>query len=56
MKYWVYDETGRIMVMINFNSDLGDAWEWADVPQYPEQFSSLGIKIATNYLVYAMTH
>jgi hypothetical protein len=52
----IYDDNGRLMVAICHNMDLGDSWEWADVPQYPEQFSSLGIKIATNYLVYAMTH
>ena len=44
------------MVAICHNMDLGDSWEWADVPQYPEAFSGLGIKIATNYIMYAMTH
>ena len=44
------------MVAICHNMDLGDSWEWADDPRYPEQFSSLGIKIATNYIVYSMTH
>jgi hypothetical protein len=23
------------MVLITYNSDLGDAWEWMDHPQYP---------------------
>jgi hypothetical protein len=44
------------MVAICFNVDLGDSWEWADVPQYPARFSDLGIRIAVNYVVYAMTH
>jgi hypothetical protein len=52
----IYDDHGRLMAAICHNMDLGDSWEWADVPQYPEAFSSLGIKIATNYVVYAMTH
>ena len=30
----LFDGSSRIRVMINFNSDLGDAWEWADVPYY----------------------
>jgi hypothetical protein len=52
----IYDDKGRIMVAISYNSDLGDAWEWADEPQYPEKFSALAIRIGVNYVVYAMTH
>ena len=52
----IYDDKGRIMVAISYNSDLGDAWEWADEPQYPEKFSDLAIRIGVNYVVYAMTH
>lgn len=52
----IYDDKGRIMVAISFNSDLGDAWEWADDPSYPERFSGLAIRVGVNYVVYAMTH
>jgi hypothetical protein len=52
----IYDDHGRIMVAICFNMDLGDSWEWADVPVYPARFSDLGIRIAVNYVTYAMTH
>ena len=52
----VYDEKGRVTVAISFNSDIGDSWEWADDPRYPEKFSALGIRIGVNYVVYAMTH
>ena len=44
------------MVAICHNMDLGDAWEWADAPQYPEKFSGLAIRVGVNYVVYAMTH
>lgn len=54
--YGVYDDNGRVMVAISFNSDLGDSWEWADDPSYPEKYSALGIRIGVNYVVYAMTH
>lgn len=56
--YWrgIYDDKGRLMVAITFNSDLGDSWEWADDPHYPEKYSALGIRIGVNYVVYAMTH
>ena len=26
------------MVAISLNSDLGDSWEWADDPRYPQVF------------------
>jgi hypothetical protein len=52
----IYDDKGRVMVALSFNSDLGDSWEWADDPEYPEQYSALGIRIGINYIVYSMTH
>lgn len=52
----IYDDAGRVMVAISFNSDVGDSWEWADDPSYPEKYSALGIRIGVNYVVYAMTH
>src|SRR5579885_1663724 len=52
----IYDDHGRLMVAMSFNSDVGDSWEWADDPRYPEKFSALGMRIGVNYVVYAMTH
>jgi len=52
----IYDDKGRIMIAISVNSDVGDSWEWADSPEYPEKFSALGIRIGVNYIIYAMTH
>ena len=52
----IYDDKGRIMVAICFNSDVGDSWEWSDHPAYPQRFSDLGFRIGVNYLLYAMTH
>ena len=52
----IYDDKGRVVVAICHNMDLGDSWEHADNPRYPEQFSALGFRIGINYLVYAMTH
>ncbi|HXS95169.1 MAG TPA: DUF4159 domain-containing protein [Candidatus Limnocylindrales bacterium] len=54
--YGIYDDKGRVMVAICFNSDIGDSWEWADDPRYPEKFSALGIRIGINYVIYSMTH
>jgi hypothetical protein len=52
----IYDDAGRLMVAINFNMDLGDAWEHADDPFYPEAMTGLAYRFAVNYVVYAMTH
>jgi Domain of unknown function (DUF4159) len=52
----IYDDKGRVMVAISFNSDLGDAWEFADSPYYPEKFSALAIRVTVNNVIYAMTH
>jgi uncharacterized protein DUF4159 len=52
----IYDDKGRLMVAICHNMDLGDSWEHADNPRYPEKFSALGIRIGVNYIVYSMTH
>jgi len=52
----IYDDKGRLMVVICHNMDLGDSWENADDPAYPQTFSALGIRIGVDYLVYSMTH
>jgi hypothetical protein len=44
------------MVALTFNNDVGDSWELADDPNYPERFSALGIRLGINYVVYSMTH
>jgi hypothetical protein len=56
--YWrgIYDDRGRLMVAMAFNSDIGDSWEFADDPHYPEKYSALGIRIGVNYVMYALTH
>jgi len=52
----VRDDKGRLMVAITANSDIGDSWEFADLPAYPERYSALGIRIGVNYVLYSMTH
>ena len=40
----IRDDKGRIVVAICHNMHLGDAWEWADSPEYPEQFASMAFR------------
>jgi hypothetical protein len=52
----IYDADGRLMVAVNFNQDIGDAWEHADDPYYPEPMTALAYRFGINYVIYAMTH
>jgi len=52
----ILDEKGRVQVAICFNMDLGDAWEFADDPGYPEMYASMAYRMGVNYILYAMTH
>lgn len=52
----IYDDKGRLIVAVSYKSDIGDAWEWADDPRYPEQCEALAIGSGINYIVYTMTH
>jgi hypothetical protein len=52
----IRDEKGRLVVAICHNMHLGDAWEWADDPAYPEQFASMAFRVGLNYVMYSMTH
>jgi hypothetical protein len=52
----IYDDDGRLMMAINWNMDLGDAWEHADDPSYPHPMTALAYRFAVNYVIYAMTH
>ncbi len=52
----IFDEEGRLMVVINWNTDLGDAWEWAEDPYYPLRYSTYAYEMGVNMIVYAMSH
>jgi hypothetical protein len=52
----IFDDRERMQVAISFNQDVGDAWEFADDPNYPEKLTTEGIRLGINYVIYAMTH
>jgi hypothetical protein len=49
-------ETGRLMVMVNWNQDLQEYWEFSDRGYYPIDLSNEAYKFGVNYLIYAFTH
>jgi len=52
----ITDDRNRMVVAVNFDTDVGDAWEYADSPIYPEAMTALAYRYGINYLIYAMTH
>lgn len=52
----ILDDEGRIMVMVNWNVDLGDAWEHADMEEYASSYTSTAYRLGVNYLIYTLTH
>ena len=52
----IFDDNGRLMVLVNWNTDLGDAWEWADLPDYPLRYSTYAYELGINFAVYAMSY
>ena len=50
------DDSNRVAVAVNFNTDVADAWEFADAPEYPEKMTSLAYRYGINYVIYAMSH
>jgi hypothetical protein len=52
----IVDDHGRLMVLIAFNNDVADSWQWADDPRYPAERINLGLRLAVNIAVYTMTH
>jgi hypothetical protein len=52
----IVNDEGRLIVLINWNTDIGDAWEWADLPGFPAKYSTYAYKIGINAIVYAMSH
>ena len=52
----VFDDNGRLMVLIAHNNDVGDGWQWADNPRYPADEANRALRIGSNVAVYAMTH
>jgi len=50
------DPKKRLMVIINYNNDIGDYMEWSGQGYYAINFSNDAYKLATNYVVYALSH
>ena len=54
----IFDDNGRPMLYINWNTDMGDGWEWSNAEEYPGylKYTSLAYRMGINEVVYALTH
>jgi hypothetical protein len=52
----VSDDSGRVMMAIAFNNDVSDSFQWADDPRYPGEAAALGLRVAVNFAIYALSH
>lgn len=50
------DPKKRLMVIANYNNDIGDFWEWSDQDLYPVDLTQKGFQLGVNYVIYGMTH
>jgi hypothetical protein len=52
------DDHGRPMMFINWNTDMGDGWEWSNADQYPGyiKFTAQAYRMGINEIIYALTH
>lgn len=50
------DPTRRLMVIINYNNDIGDYMEHSAENFWPVNISNDAYKLAINYIIYGMTH
>lgn len=54
--YAVLDDAGRVMLVANYNTDLGDGWEHTFYKDYPTKYTNEAYKIGINFLIYAFSH
>jgi len=50
------DDHGRLQMVIDYNNDLSEFWEWLDRGELPLHDAALSLKFGVNYVMYAMTH
>jgi hypothetical protein len=50
------DKSRRLMVIINYNNDIGDYMEHSGQGWWPVNTSNDAYKLAINYIIYGLTH
>lgn len=49
------DPTKRLMVIVNYNQDLSEYWEWSGMGYFSIDLSNEAYKLGVNYIIYALS-
>ena len=52
----LFDDDDRLMMVVNFNTDLGDGLEHTFDQFYPTRYCNEAYKLTINYIIHAMSH
>ena len=50
------DPAKRLLMIVNYNTDISQYWEWSGRGLRPVDDTNEAYKLGVNYLVYGMTH
>ena len=54
--FGISDDKGRLMMVVDYNNDISEYWEWSDNPLQPISETNEAYKYGVNYVMYALTH
>lgn len=54
----ILDDRGRPMVLVNWNTDMGDGVEWSNAEEYPSyvKYTAEAYRMFINEIIYSLTH
>jgi hypothetical protein len=50
------DDHGRLVMVIDYNNDLSEIWQWLDEGSLSLHDAAESLKFGTNYVMYSLTH
>ena len=50
------DPKGNVQMIVNYNNDLSELWEWLDKGEASLHDAVTSLELGANYLIYAMSH
>jgi hypothetical protein len=54
--FGISDDTDRLMMVVNYNNDISEYWEWSADPWMPIDDTNEAYRYGVNYVMYALTH
>jgi hypothetical protein len=54
--FGISDDTDRLMMVVNYNNDISEYWEWSGDLWMPIDETNEAYRYGVNYLMYALTH